>query len=270
MAKEQKYAGICVSNPTQAAGRAKKARKSKKTFVFAGILILVGLAIIGSVLWMSQEANPLPSPNEAEQTEDEDGFPDVDWEYWQKVNPDVIGWITIKGTKVNYPILQAHSDDPAFYLHHDIKGNWSVYGVPYLDADCKGGLFGSSNAIIYGHHMDDGSMFAAVSSYSTDKKFAKKHAKVLVQTPTEKKVMNVRFAQIVNAANATKFTSFADDLDYLDWYEGELDNARTVLDADTRPNNVLTLCTCSYNVFKNERTLVTTSEKNGKELDWDE
>ena len=73
MAKEQRYAGICVSSPAQAAGKTKKARKSKKPFVFAGILILAVFGVIGLgvVCVASQQPDPIADKIElAQETAD--------------------------------------------------------------------------------------------------------------------------------------------------------------------------------------------------------
>lgn len=78
-------------------------------------------------------------------------------------NSDLVGWIRIEGTKIDYPVLQT-PDNPNFYLKHDFDKKSSVYGAPYvaeecdLSADCK-------NIIIYGHHMKNGSMFAGLEDY---------------------------------------------------------------------------------------------------------
>ena len=133
----------------------------------------------------------------------------------------------------------------------------SVYGVPYLDADCaETGLLHSPNAVVFGHHMNDGSMFAAFADYSTDKSFATEHARILVQTPTERRAVECRFAQIVDGTSRAKRTSFASSAEHALWYGNQLASASTVLDADSRPSEVITFCTCSYNYFSNERTLV--------------
>lgn len=223
---------------------------------------LVGAALVGCVLWMRAESAPAPDPSmdgAAQETEKEEsgGFPKVDWDHWRRVNPDVVAWVTIPGTKVDYPVVQARADDPDFYLHHDLRGRPSVYGTPYLDAGCaEGGVLGSANAVVYAHHMDDGTMFAAVSRYSTDASFAKGHKRVLVQTPTERTVLHVRFARVADAAKARKRVTFSGAADHDAWYASELARAKVVLDSRSRPDAVVTLVTCSYNVFENERTLV--------------
>lgn len=85
---------------------------------------------------------------------------------YQKIkeeNSDLVGWIKIEGTKIDYPVLQT-PDNPNFYLNHDFDKQPSSYGAPYvaeacdLSSDCK-------NIIVYGHHMKNGSMFAGLEDY---------------------------------------------------------------------------------------------------------
>lgn len=235
-----------------------------KSFIAFGIagVIAAGLALFFlSMAHFREKAETLPSPQSAEVQEvSDDGFPVVDWEYWQGINSDVIGWVTVPGTAIDYPIVQAPADDPDYYLHHDVYRDYNVYGVPYLDADCADtGLLDSRNAVVFGHHMNDGSMFAAFADYS-EPDFAKEHARILVQTPEAKKVYQARCVNIVNGTELAKRTDFKDQTDYRKWYDSQLSGADVVLDAITRPETAITFCTCSYNYSSNERTLVVASE----------
>ena len=71
-------------------------------------------------------------------------------------NNDFIGWIRIDGTNVNYPVMQT-PNKPDFYLKRSFDKSYSDYGVPYIDEACMTGI--SNNLVIYGHHMNDGSIF---------------------------------------------------------------------------------------------------------------
>lgn len=71
-------------------------------------------------------------------------------------NNDFIGWIRIDGTNVNYPVMQT-PNKPDFYLKRGFDKSYSDYGVPYIDEACMTGI--SNNLVIYGHHMNDGSIF---------------------------------------------------------------------------------------------------------------
>ena len=119
-------------------------RKSRAAFAAAAVFLAVAAILFGVLLHFYRDASPSPSPNGTPQetaTESAGGreseFPTVDWDYWKSVNGDVIGWITVPGTDINHPILQAHASDPDYYLHHDIYRNYNPLGALYLDAECE-------------------------------------------------------------------------------------------------------------------------------------
>ena len=93
-------------------------------------------------------------------------------------NNDFIGWISIEGTNVNYPVMQT-PDNPDYYLKHSFEKTYSDYGVPYIEESCAVGL--SNNVVIYGHHMKNGSMFADLCKY-TDKDFYEEHKTIQFDT----------------------------------------------------------------------------------------
>lgn len=93
-------------------------------------------------------------------------------------NNDFIGWIRIDGTNVNYPVMQT-PNKPDFYLKRSFDKSYSDYGVPYIDEACMTGI--SNNLVIYGHHMNDGSMFADLCKY-TDADFCKEHPTIAFDT----------------------------------------------------------------------------------------
>ena len=95
-------------------------------------------------------------------------------------NPDMFGWITIEGTRIDYPVMYT-PDDPEYYLHRSFEKKYSVSGTPFMDAECEEGCY---NYIIYGHHMDHGSMFSALLNYK-DEEFCKEHSRIIFDTIEE-------------------------------------------------------------------------------------
>lgn len=78
-------------------------------------------------------------------------------------NKDMVGWLKIAGTEINYPVMQT-PEDPEFYLKRNFAGEDSDAGTPFADA--KSDVFlPTDNIIIYAHHMNDGSMFADLIKY---------------------------------------------------------------------------------------------------------
>ena len=94
-------------------------------------------------------------------------------------NSDMVGWIQIDGTGIDYPVMQTPTD-PNYYLKHDFEKNHTDYGCPFMQADCDT-LAPSDNLIIYGHNMKDGSMFADLARYRS-KDFWQAHKTVWFDT----------------------------------------------------------------------------------------
>ncbi len=94
-------------------------------------------------------------------------------------NHDMVGWIQIEDTHVDYPVMQT-VNDPEFYLHRNFKKEYSAAGTPFVDAasDMKGA---SSNWIIYGHNMKNHTMFHDLVKYS-DQEFYDKHRRFSFDT----------------------------------------------------------------------------------------
>lgn len=132
-------------------------------------------------------------------------------------------------------------------------------GCPYLDADCaEGGLFGSANAVVFGHNLGfgDTSMFNAVASY-TDASFAREHCRVLLQTPDERREFEVQAADCIGGWEAQKRTRFESEADFSQWYADRLVESDMRLTDEAVASPIVTLCTCSYNRWAdNERTVV--------------
>ena len=94
-------------------------------------------------------------------------------------NSDMVGWIQIEGTNIDYPVMQTLAE-PNYYLKHDFEKNYTDYGCPFMQADCDA-LAPSDNLILYGHNMKDGSMFADLAKYRS-KNFWQIHKTVWFDT----------------------------------------------------------------------------------------
>ena len=92
-------------------------------------------------------------------------------------NADCIGWLSIDGTNISYPVMHTPSD-PQKYLRRNFYGKYSQSGVPFLDGRCN---LQSSNLIIYGHNMRNGAMFSDLKKY-VDREFLNAHQTVKFET----------------------------------------------------------------------------------------
>ena len=232
--------------------------KSTIAFVLAGILLAACIGAAGLLLQGRSAATSF-NPSPVLDAEDaEDGFPAVDWDFWQGVNPDVVGWVTVPGTSIDYPIVQAHANAPAWYLNHDVYGNWNIYGCPYLDADCEEEGFGSQVAYVFAHHMDDGSMFAPLASLDPGE-----CREILLQTPEERMRLEVCAVDVVNAWSEMKQVEFPSDAAFQEWIRDVPGSADTVTETPENVASLKAFVTCSYNYWSNERTVVYSLECGG-------
>lgn len=97
-----------------------------------------------------------------EMTEVTQSYDDIDFETLKQINPETVGWITCEGTNINYPVVQTSDNDK--YLHTSFDGQENSSGTIYLDAN-NNKDFSDDVTVIYGHNMNDGSMFAALNKY---------------------------------------------------------------------------------------------------------
>lgn len=93
-------------------------------------------------------------------------------------NDDLIGWISIPGTQIDYPVMQTKGN-PNYYLKHAFDKSYSNYGVPYAAENCDADI--SDNMVIYGHHMNNGSMFSDLCKYE-DEDFYREHKTITFDT----------------------------------------------------------------------------------------
>lgn len=95
----------------------------------------------------------------------------VDWDALRAINPDIVGWLYMPGTTINYPVM--HGTDNDYYLHHDFYGSEGVvanYGSIYLAAE-NAGDFSDTNNVLFGHHLNNGTMFSAISNMGDPEAF---------------------------------------------------------------------------------------------------
>lgn len=111
-------------------------------------------------------------------------------------NSDCIGWLSIDGTNISYPVMHTPSD-PQKYLRQNFYGKYSQSGVPFLDGRCD---LQSSNLIIYGHNMKNGTMFSDLKKFlNTD--FLNAHRTVKFETADGVKTFTVTEVLKTNTAD---------------------------------------------------------------------
>ena len=86
----------------------------------------------------------------------------MDFSALRQQNPDVLGWILIPGTRVSYPVVQG--TDNSYYLDHTWRGGKNSVGAIFMECRNSSDL-SDFNTIIYGHRMNNRSMFGTLSQY---------------------------------------------------------------------------------------------------------
>ena len=110
----------------------------------------------------------------AELARAQDGQPsgsDIDWDSLKAINPDIVAWLSIPGTNVNYPVVRGADNE--YYLTHDFSGEegWlAQYGAVFMDYR-NDPDWNDESYFIYGHHMNDGSMFAGIAEMAQQARF---------------------------------------------------------------------------------------------------
>lgn len=148
----------------------KERQKEKEDF--AAVAEIAELPMTEAPAESVTDAETEPSAEPTEQSATEHNIPAL-----IAVNGDCIGWLSIDGTNISYPVMYTPSE-PQKYLRRNFYGKYSQSGVPFLDGRC--GLQ-STNLIIYGHNMRNGTMFADLKKY-VDRDFLNAHRTVKFET----------------------------------------------------------------------------------------
>ena len=108
----------------------------------------------------------------------------VDWDALRAINPDIVAWVYMPGTIINYPV--AHKDgDSEYYLHHNFSLGEGSFGAEFGSIMLSGenaGDFSDEVNILYGHHMRNGSMFALFAEFR-DSAIFNEHRTIYLLTP---------------------------------------------------------------------------------------
>ena len=171
----------------------------------------------------------------------------------QKINKDVIGWLTIYDTHIDYPVLQGKDD--LEYINKDAFGDISLTGSIYLSASNHSDISDMYN-IVYGHHMDNGAMFGDIDKF-VDKAFFDSHRSGVYITPEKAYKLNVFACLETNAYESMIYTVNENNQEMLlRLYDYLREHSLTYYETDhEKAAKIIALSTCSSAVT-NGRTVV--------------
>ncbi|MBK3497359.1 class B sortase [Viridibacillus sp. YIM B01967] len=246
----------------------KKKIKKKKT-VLQRVLTIVYLAIflysayeLGSlfkeyydnrkVIAEAQELYVAPISETAEISANDGGIR-AQFKKLLDINSELVGWLTVDDTHIDYPILQAENND--FYLNHNYKKESNLAGSIFMDYRNRIEE-NDKNTILYGHRMKDGTMFTQLKKY-LEQDFADAHPKFYYDTLYEGYEIEVFAAYLTTTDFYYIETDFDNDDEFLDLVKNmrEKSDVQTSVKVDAK-DQILTLSTCDYGPGENRGRLV--------------
>ena len=179
-----------------------------------------------------------------------------------KKNPDTVGWITIKNTKIDYPFLQRINEvvdkgHQYYYIDHDFNNKKAKAGSIFMDYR-NNRDFSNFNTIIYGHHMNNGSMFGTLKNFA-DRDFFNKNTTGTIYLADRNYtlqifaylVINIDVEEDINMIYGT--INYNNAGEYLKYVKEKAKQYRDI--GVTANQKVVTLSTCT-NVAESGRTIL--------------
>lgn len=190
----------------------------------------------------------------------------------KKLYSNIVAWIEIENTTINYPIMQSNDND--YYLYRNYKNEYSRYGSIFLDYKYDFSK-DSQNFLIYGHNNNDEMMFNELLKYQ-EKEYFEAHSSINLITEndiTNYKIVSVFKSQVYSqdATNVFRYYNYV-DLSNEDTFTNYITNVKkaSIYDIDIEPklgDDIITLSTCEYSKPNGRFVIVGISEKNSKTLE---
>ncbi len=172
----------------------------------------------------------------------------VDWNYLRTVNTDIIAWLYCPDTRINYPVMQTSDND--YYLHRSYDRQPNTAGSLFADYNSAAGVT-SSNFIVYGHNMKDGSMFATVYNYVTQD-YYNQHPVMYLLTPTQNYRVDLIAAHIVESS-MDNYPGYFQGGEYQDYLNKIVSSSFFRTSANVTTNyQLITMSTCDYSSNYND------------------
>jgi len=176
-------------------------------------------------------------------------------------NKDVVGWIKIPDTKLDYAVVHT-PDDPQKYLYMDLEGKWSGFGTIFIEGACSMEPR-STNLLFHGHNMLNGSMFRTLTEYKNER-FFDEHPIIEFSDLYEKKEYEI-FAVVRdriyhNYEECFKYYEFLDPATEEEFNEGiAYFKEHSIYDTGITPvygDKLITLSTCAYHCEEGRMVVV--------------
>lgn len=172
------------------------------------------------------------------------------------INSDYIGWLTLEGTEISYPIVQR---DKEYYLNHDFEQKVNSHGAIFLDGGCDVDF---PVWLIHGHHMKDGTMFGGLK-YFEKVDYLQEHTTLYFDAGDGDEKYQIYAAAMIDFSKENDsfrsfhyeelpltpeaFTQWQNNLEwYSYWYDTECEERLADISETLLPREILVLSTCEY------------------------
>lgn len=241
-----------------------KKQNGKKPGVLYRVIMIILLCIVAFCIY--KIANIISEYRQGTEVYDElaelaEAVPeeslDINFDILKEENEDIVAWIYSEGTVINYPVVQG--DDNSYYLYRLVDGTWNSKGSLFVDYRCEN-PFRDFNTIIYGHRMNDGSMFKCLLEYRDKEGYYEDHRVMEIATPDADYDVEIFGAATIPADSDMYETSFVSDGEkaaYIEWIKS---NNEIPGDGGSEvevslSDKVVMLSTCTYE-FDDARLVV--------------
>ncbi len=169
-------------------------------------------------------------------------FPTVDFEALLDMNSDVVGWIYMEDSPIDYPIVQGEDNDE--YIKKLPDGKYNSAGSIFMDYR-NSGDFSDNHTIIYGHRMNNNSMFGTIVNYK-NQAWYDEHPRCFIMTEDENYVVEFFSGYVMSVDGEAWKLDFESDEEFDKWVSRA--KARSEFECDVVPEageRVITLSTCT-------------------------
>lgn len=241
-------------------------RKKRRSIIPILLIIIgIGLIVAAAAIFINvqigyKQASDSYQKIEKQYVSDKDasGVPIIDFDALAQTNPEVVGWIYAPGTNINYPVVQTNNNSK--YLNTLFDGTSNASGAIFLDSDDTAPGMVDQQTTIYGHHMNDGSMFNVISDTTDQATFDSIEFVYYITRDATYKLRPLATKVVEDTYAKARTPNFEGDDGLKNYLSEMLDGASAVAsDATDRAasaTKVVTLVTCRSLSLSNTRAVM--------------
>ena len=224
------------------------------------LLLAAGGIFVSALLGYQQAVSTYEELEEYAQVSDSEGtgIPVVDFDALKEINPDVVAWVYVPGTNINYPVVQG--DDNTTYLTRLFDGTSNSSGSIFLDADAAAPGMVDQQTPLYGHHMNNKTMFYQIDETCDQAIFDEMEELYYITPKTTYRCVPLMTSVVQDTYVDARRANFSDALTLKDYLADLLTYAKAQADDATAriedATQVVSLITCSSEIPTADRTVM--------------